>query len=179
MTAMNIASPPPRTIPWFGVRKLARDLAAEVEQLRAERDEMRDRLDRLGALTILQLEARRGELEREIEAQASRLEQERAAAAADVATLRAKLDDVRQAIVLTEDLAILQEADIYEYSHPLSDAVAYENRLAELQDEMKEMTRKDGGAVLAITSWTVNGSEAQGRAMVREFSKLMLRAFQR
>ena len=39
------------------------------------------------------------------------------------------------------------------------------------------MTKKDGGAVLAATNWTVNGSVAEGRAMVRDFSKLMLRAF--
>jgi hypothetical protein len=39
------------------------------------------------------------------------------------------------------------------------------------------MTRNDGGAVLATTNWTVNGSVAQGRTMVRDFSKLMLRAF--
>ena len=31
--------------------------------------------------------------------------------------------------------------------------------------------------MLATTSWTVNGSAAQGRTMVRDFSKLMLRAF--
>jgi hypothetical protein len=39
------------------------------------------------------------------------------------------------------------------------------------------MARKDGGAVLAATDWTVNGSRAQGRAMVREYSKLVLRAY--
>jgi hypothetical protein len=39
------------------------------------------------------------------------------------------------------------------------------------------MTKKDGGAVLATTSWTVNGSATEGRAMIRDFSKLMLRAF--
>ena len=39
------------------------------------------------------------------------------------------------------------------------------------------MTRKDGGAVLAASEWTVNGSAAQGRTMIRDYSKLMLRAF--
>lgn len=39
------------------------------------------------------------------------------------------------------------------------------------------MTRKDGDAILAATAWTVNGSPSEGRKMVREFSKLMLRAF--
>lgn len=37
--------------------------------------------------------------------------------------------------------------------------------------------QKDGSAVLAATSWTVGGSEAEGRKMTREVSKLMLRAF--
>jgi Domain of unknown function (DUF4041) len=39
------------------------------------------------------------------------------------------------------------------------------------------MIRADGGAVLHSTEWTVNGSAAQGRKMVREYSKLMLRAY--
>ncbi len=39
------------------------------------------------------------------------------------------------------------------------------------------MTRKDGGAVRGSTQWTVNGSLPQGRKMVRDFSKLLLRAY--
>jgi hypothetical protein len=35
----------------------------------------------------------------------------------------------------------------------------------------------DGGAIEATTSWTVNGSQAEGRRMVRDFSALMLRAY--
>src|SRR6185295_19801407 len=64
-------------VPWFGARKMARALSSEVQDLRAERDGMREQIDRLGILTILQLESRRADLEREIAAQGSRLEQER------------------------------------------------------------------------------------------------------
>jgi hypothetical protein len=39
------------------------------------------------------------------------------------------------------------------------------------------MAKEDGDAVLAVSDWTVNGSAKEGRAMVREYSKLMLRAF--
>jgi hypothetical protein len=42
---------------------------------------------------------------------------------------------------------------------------------------MKAMARKDGGAIHATTNWQVNGSAAQGRRMVSDFSKLMLRAY--
>jgi hypothetical protein len=85
--------------------------------------------------------------------------------------------DARRAIVATDDLALLQEVGVYQYRHPLTDAVAYGQQLAAIQDNIKAMIKKDGGAVLATTHWTVNGSTADGRAMVRDFSKLMLRAF--
>jgi hypothetical protein len=66
---------------------------------------------------------------------------------------------------------------IYHYRHPLTDVVAYQNALTRIEDKLKAMAKKDGGAVLAATNWTVNGSASEGRAMVRDFSKLMLRAF--
>jgi hypothetical protein len=92
-------------------------------------------------------------------------------------SLVARLEAMRQQVVVTEEIALLQEVGIYQYRHPLTDAVAYQAELARLQDQIKTMTRRDGGAVLATTSWTVNGSAAQGRSMVRDFSKLMLRAY--
>jgi hypothetical protein len=55
--------------------------------------------------------------------------------------------------------------------------VQYESRLTVIESRIKDMAKKDGGAVLSVTAWQVNGSEAQGRAMVRDMSKLMLRAF--
>lgn len=166
-----------RTIPLFGARKMARTLLAEVEALSAQRDQLRGQLTRLGAFCVLQLEAKRADLEREVAEQALRLQRERADAAEALRATSAQLDEVRKAIVATEDLALLQEAGIYRYRHPLTDAVAYQKELASIDDNIKVMVRKDGGAVLATTNWTVNGSAAQGRTMVRDFSKLLLRAF--
>ena len=178
------AEPASRTIPLFGARKMARALLAEVDslrtqsdQLKAQSDQMREQLSRLGALSVLQLEAKRADLERETAEQAARLQRERADAAETLRAANAQLDEVRRAIVATEDLALLQEAGIYRYRHPLTDAVSYQNELGGIEEKIKAMVRKDGGAVLATTDWTVNGSVTQGRAMVRDFSKLLLRAF--
>jgi hypothetical protein len=167
----------PSTVPWFGARKLAHALLVENRKLHENLEETHEKLETLGILPILQLEAKRVSLEREIADQASRLEQEHSAAAKAVQALQSQLEEARKSIVESEDLALLQEAGIYRYRHPLTDAVAYTKELAELEDRIKAMTRKDGGAVQATTSWTVNNSVAQGRAMVRDFSKLMLRAF--
>lgn len=166
-----------RPIPLFGARKMARELLAEVDSLRAQCDQSRETLARLGALPVLQLEAKRADLEREIVEQAARLERERADAVKALRATSTQLDEARKAIVVTEELALLQEVGIYRYRHPLTNAVAYQRELDAMEERIKAMVRKDGGAVLAATDWTVNGSIVQGRAMVRDFSKLLLRAF--
>ena len=69
-----------------------------------------------------------------------------------------------------------RRSGIYEYRHPLQDAVAYKSRLKDIKDQTKAMNTA-GKAVRSATSWTVNGSAQKGTAMVREVSKLMLRAY--
>ena len=163
-------------IPWFGARKMARALFTELQEVRAQRDEARKQLETLGVLSIAQLEARRAELEREIAEQSQRLAREKSEATAASESARKLLEEARKTIVETEDLALLQEAGVYRYRHPLTDAVAYQKVLEEIQTQIEAMIR-DGGAVLAASNWTINGSATKGKAMVREYSKLMLRAF--
>lgn len=91
--------------------------------------------------------------------------------------MKREMKKAHEGIVATDDLTLLQEAGIYHYRHPLTDVVAYEKALADIEAKTKAMVKKDGGAVLATTNWSVNGSASEGRAMVRDFSKLMLRAF--
>ncbi|MEU1044047.1 DUF4041 domain-containing protein [Streptomyces sp. NPDC005897] len=89
---------------------------------------------------------------------------------------RRRIEAAQADLVTTSEVRMLQEAGIYEYRHPLADAVAYSGRLDDLKSQYKQLAR-DKRAVLAAQDWTVNGSLAQGRKMVRDFSKLMLRAY--
>ena len=155
-----------KAIPFFGAKKFAAGLLEEIDLLLRDRDQALDKLREIGGLTQLERQKRKEELEAEVDKLIK-----------DAASLQQQLDQVREEIVVTEDTAILQEVGVYNYFHPLSDVVAYQSRLESLQDKVKAMAKKDGGAVFSATTWTVNGSEAQGRAMVRDISKLMLRAF--
>ena len=85
--------------------------------------------------------------------------------------------ELREQIVVSEDLAALQRPVSTSIPTTLDDSVAYKAALADLKDRMRSMNRKDGGAVEATTSFTVNSSVTEGRKMVREFSKLLLRAY--
>lgn len=166
-----------RAIPFFGARKFAQSLLNEIATLEARSLDLAGQIERLGVLSVVQLEEKRVSLQRDIEALEARRERDRLESVEAIRLASAQLDEARKAIVVTEDLALLQEVGIYRYRHPLTDAVAYQEELSKIDERVKEMVRKDGGAVLAATSWAVNGSEAQGRTMVRDFSKLMLRAF--
>lgn len=164
-------------VPWFGARRLARALQARVGELEVQCEELRRQLKELGALTLLELEERKRQLEASIEQQKAQMERDRAKAIAEMNELEQRVHQLRSTLVVTEDTALLQEAGVYQYRHPLTDAVAYQEELAALSERIKDMTKKDGGAVLATTNWAVNGSATEGRAMVRDFSRLMLRAF--
>lgn len=168
-------------VPLFGARRRVKELAAEVADLRSQ-------LERVGGLSLFEVERRRSEVAVELEEQRVRLERERAEAASALAADRAEteaekrklveeLELLQAEVVETREVSLLQEAGIYEYRHPLASAVSYQAELREIQDRVKAMVRVDGGAVLHSTEWTVNGSAAQGRKMVREYSKLMLRAY--
>lgn len=156
-------------VPLFGARKQARQRAEELAEARAEIARLRTEMDRLGVLELAELERQRDGLRHEIASMRSQRDSERA-------VLDRELAELKQRVVTTQEAEILQEVGIYEYRHPLSDSVAYKAELAKLQDRIKATVKQDA-AVLAAHGWTVNGSEAQGRKMIRDYSKLMLRAY--
>ncbi|WP_338833683.1 DUF4041 domain-containing protein [Bradyrhizobium septentrionale] len=194
-----------KQIPFFGVRAFARQLLIENERLTRERDDnfrertgLQEQVDRLtdelsalrtdfennaqqlralGGMSLREIDERRIRLSSEADHLAKQIIDARAQMAAEWEEARAKVREAEQTIVETRETALLQEVGVYEYRHPLSDAVAYQAALERLQDAIKASTKKDGGAILATTTWQVNGSSSEGQKMVREVSKLMLRAF--
>lgn len=148
-----------------------------LDEAHAEIDQLRSQLNRLGVMDVVELHAERDRLQSEVES----LRQTAATAQADGDRQRQEIYNqlaiLRQTVVETEEAAILQEVGVYRYRHPLDDSVAYRAELARIQDQIKAMVKRDGGAITATTTWQVNGSAAQGRKMVNDISKLMLRAY--
>jgi hypothetical protein len=175
-----------------GIGVTERDqLAAEVAWLRDEVGRLRREHAELSAVVvplraeIAALGAQRAQVT-SLSAEIQQLQQRRDALSAEttglqqlvaeIPGLRSERAQLSQQLVETRETVILQEVGIYQYRHPLDDAVAYKARLAGVQARIKDAV-KAGTAVRGATSWTVNGSAAQGAKMVREFSKLMLRAY--
>ncbi|MFD7299069.1 DUF4041 domain-containing protein [Streptomyces sp. NPDC059897] len=150
----------------------AAQIAAEQQRLHRMHEEKTREIERIDAL----LDAK---VEHAAERAAQSLVDVRRRAedlAGQAAQAEQRVAEAQRQLVVTDETQMLQEAGIYEYRHPLADAVAYKNRLDSLKAHHKQLAR-DNRAVLAAQDWTVNGSVAQGRKMVRDFSKLMLRAY--
>ncbi|WP_051551503.1 DUF4041 domain-containing protein [Nocardioides sp. URHA0020] len=152
-----------KKVPLFGARQVARDQADELERLRGE-------LARLGALDIADMEAERARVTADLAATREQYARERA-------DLEAQLAGLRTRVVATQEQEILQEVGLYEYRHPLADSLAYKDRLADISKQYKKMATASGGAIEASSTWQVNGSAAEGKKMVSDISKLMLRAY--
>ena len=186
--AVSLVASPRKKIGLFGARAAAETAQTELQQaqfemerLRAEAEHLRDELARTGALGLLELQRQSTELRESIEKRRAtanaQFESERSRAEESRRSLEQRLAQLKAQVVTTEESAILQEVGLYEYQHPLHDSVKYQSAIERLQDEIKQMARRDGGAVVSASGWTVNGSAAQGRTMLRDYSKLMLRAY--
>ena len=100
---------------------------------------------------------------------------------ADVDTVlheqRNELAELAAQVVQTQDVLILQEVGVYEYSHPMESSADYEATLDRIREDIKSMVT-DGGAVnVAPSSWTVDKSTVKGQEMIRDMSQLLLRAY--
>lgn len=121
--------------------------------------------------------------------QATALERpERAGAAASTASedsglpeavrqLRHEYARLKEQIIETSSVALLQEVGIYQYRHRLQDAAAYKERLDGVLARVREIAKRDGGAVQSGVGWAINGSAAEGAKMVKDLGKLMLRSY--
>ncbi|MCP4307826.1 MAG: hypothetical protein GY788_23715, partial [bacterium] len=136
--------------------------------LEAENAELRAAFEEIGATEREQIRADIATLRGTRETEMQQFEMERTAA-------RLELGRLQVDVIATSDVAILQEVGIYDFHHPLEDSAQYKDQLKAVKDQYKQAVR-DKNAVVGAQDWTVNGSAAQGRKMVNDTSKLMLRA---
>lgn len=118
------------------------------------------------------LTAKLEELERKISIAEGQLEVIKGQQAAE----EAKLRQVKQQIIETDESVLLQSFGFYtpHYSYATSDE--YKDQLKTVREKQKQAI-KSGTAVTGAQSWTVNGSQAKGNKMVKDMQKLLLRAY--
>lgn len=141
----------------------------KIEELNAEILKLNttiESLSKFGAMGVL-----------EIKEEISVLGEQKTSLTEELLTLQKEIAETKKSLIETQEIAMLQEVGVYQYTSILDTSEGYSEKIAEIQVKIKERNVANGGAITAAQGWTVNGSTSEGAKMIKEFSKLMLRAY--
>lgn len=95
---------------------------------------------------------------------------------AEITNLETELNEKKKQLICMDDEILVQEFGLYTPQYDFASALDYKEELAKIRQYQKELI-KNKQAVFGNLNWTVNGSKAQGKKMVTDTQKLLLRAF--
>lgn len=98
-----------------------------------------------------------------------RLEARGEALDAEIAAKKAEASDL-------DEVLAMQEFGLYEPRFAFANSTQYRDALKEVRDEQKRVV-KEINARAKETTWQVNGSRAEGRKMIGDMTKLLVRGF--
>jgi hypothetical protein len=154
------------------IRRENEDLASRLRSVEAERDSLRARLGQAEVMELITLREVTDRTRQEV----ASAEASAAARRADLAAVEAELDEKRARIVETDERLLLQEFGLYEPKYRLATVAEYKARLDGLRAEQSAMV-KNGTACQSATKWELNGSKTEGAKMIRDYTRLIVRAF--
>lgn len=88
----------------------------------------------------------------------------------------ARYDALQHEVSLLEENLDDMSFGLYKPHFTFQTSEEYKDALIALRDKMKNLI-KEGGAAVCPNNWTVNNSRAEGAKMIRQTTKVMLRAF--
>lgn len=132
---------------------------------------------------ISDVESEKERIMSDIQSQRKDFEEEKLSIEKDIVRLKeesAKLSEEieikKKNIVELDETILLQEFGMYSPIYDFANSEQYKDRLDAIRTEQKNMILYNTAATCS-TVWTVNGSEAQGRAMTNQNIKQILRCF--
>jgi hypothetical protein len=153
-------------------RKRLDELESELVDSRQRHEEMQALVKRLGAMEAVGIQAL-------IQKERSTLAESRSQvtrAASEVATLLKQASDLRSEVLVLDEKLLLETFALYEPKFKLNASHEYKTRLDAVRDQQKALV-KNGGAATGNMGWVVNGSQAEGRKLVNDMIKLVIRSF--
>ncbi len=155
----------------FGPSKREQELQMEVDRLRAMLSPQQQNIYN-AAEQLRVLNAQIGTGQQQLAGQ----QQQAQAMAAQIAQLGREISARQAQIVGLDEELDLQSYSMYRPTYVFANSDLYKDRLKACRDAQKTLI-KNGQACFGDMSWTVNGNAAQGRKMVKDMQKLLLRAF--
>lgn len=155
----------------FGPSKKERELQLEIDRLRAQIPPQGLEIVNLQRqIDMLNQEKNVVQQELECERQKVRKEQDK------LQKIEYKHKNLERDIVNLESEIGIQDYGLYRPTYKFANSDLYKERLKAVRERQKDAI-KNGYACTGNMTWTVNGNAAQGKKMVKDMQKLLLRAF--
>lgn len=153
-------------------RQRADDLETQLSDLQIQYAQLQALTTKIGAMDVLNVQ-------RLIEQEKDKLaavREETLRAEREVTALVQRSSDLQGQILVWEETLLLESFALYEPKFKLITSQEYKSRLDSVRDRQKAMIRS-AEAATGNMEWTVNDSKAQGRKLVNDMIKLVIRSF--
>lgn len=97
-------------------------------------------------------------------------------AKSELAAMEEKMAATRQQILVFEDAVLLESFALYVPKFQLTNSAEYKDRLDRVRLNQKALI-KSGGAASGNLDWEVNGKKSDGKKLVGDMMKLLIRSF--
>lgn len=155
----------------FGPSKKEVELQNEVNMLRAQLSPAQQNAVQLQT-QLQQLEGQRKWYEQEL----AKLAQQTQALNNQINSLNAEIAQKSTQVVNLNEYISVQDYGLYKPSFNFANSDLYKEKLKDVRERQKNFI-KNNMACTGNLSWTVNGNASQGKKMVKDMQKLLLRAF--
>ncbi|HQV93755.1 MAG TPA: DUF4041 domain-containing protein [Anaerolineales bacterium] len=159
------------------------EIKAQLEKTTKERNALKKVLDETGKMEYLQLQQALANLNAQKEKARLDLEQfdgwfakQKQDAEQKISGIVKQIEAKKNEIIVLDEEILLESFALYKPQFKFQTSEEYKLRLDACRDKQKQLI-KDGVAVKANEGWTVNNSKSEGKKMVNDMKKLLLRSF--
>lgn len=150
-----------------------------VQELEGQLTEIQERYAQMQALAKKYGAMEVHDVQKQVEQEKSNLGTARLAvqdAERNVAELVKQAADLRGQVLVLEETLLLESFALYVPKFKLNASFEYKTRLDSVRERQKTMI-KNGDAATGNLGWEVNGSKTEGRKLVNDMIKLVIRSF--
>lgn len=147
-------------------------LEGELTQLRQRYALLQDLAKKYGALDVQ-------EVQRHIQEERKTLQTAQngvLAARQEATSVAARVKELQDQVLVLEETLLLESFALYLPKFKLNSSADYKSRLDQTRDRQKVLI-KSGEAATGNMDWTVNGNKSEGRKLVNDMIKLVIRSF--
>lgn len=153
-------------------KRKAEELERQLTEIRVRYSQLQDIAKKFGALGVQEAQRLVEQEKQSLAAVRQQVEAEQK----EVHSLREKIAELRNEVLVVEETLLLESYALYVPKFKFTASHEYKTRLDSVRERQKSLI-KSGKAATGGEGWTVNNSKAEGKKLVNDMIKLVLRSF--